>query len=97
MLPKSETIDLMNTLGKERIPFLFIIDFEMKAIRLFPLNKELPETVQYDFQSSESLNDEQRETDLFTFRKFPVSFAEYNLAFALVQKQIHFAFSLLCR
>jgi para-aminobenzoate synthetase component 1 len=95
MLIKSEAIDQMNSLGKERIPFLFMIDFEMKAIRLFPLNKELPETVLYDFQSLGNLYDEKGETNFFTFRKFPVSFEEYNQAFESVHKQIHLGNSFL--
>ena len=61
----------------------------MKAIRLFPLDKQLPDTVLYDFQSTGNLTVEQGETDIFTFRKFPISFEEYNLAFEAVQKQIH--------
>ena len=89
MICKSEAISLMNSLGEGRVPFLFIIDFEMKAIRLFPLDKQLPGTVLYDFQSTGNSIVEQGEKDIFTFRKFPMSFEEYDLAFKAVQKQIH--------
>lgn len=88
MISKSEAINLMNNLGKARVPFLFIIDFEMKDIRLFSLDKQLPGTVLYDFQSIEKSNVEQGEKDIFAFRKFPMSFDEYNLAFEKIQKQI---------
>lgn len=67
----------------------------MKATRVFPLNKQLPPTVLYDFDSFGNLYDEQRETETFTFRKFPVSFEKYNLAFEAVQKQIHLGNSFL--
>ncbi|MBN1790456.1 MAG: aminodeoxychorismate synthase component I [Bacteroidales bacterium] len=79
----------MNALGRERLPFLFIIDFEMKAIRLFPLDKQLPETVLYDFQTNGNLNCKPKEKGVFTFRKFPMSFEAYNRAFNTVQKQIY--------
>ena len=85
---KSEAIVLMNSLGKGQVPFLFIIDFEMKATRLFPLNKKLPGTVLYDFESAGKPIAKQGETGNFTFRKFPVSFKEYNRAFEAVQMQI---------
>jgi para-aminobenzoate synthetase component I len=89
MTGKSEAISLMNNLGKARVPFLFIIDFEMKDIRLFALDKKLPGTVLYDFQSIGNSIAEPGEKDIFTFRKYPISFDEYNLAFEKVQHEIH--------
>jgi para-aminobenzoate synthetase component 1 len=89
MICKSEAISLMNSFGKARMPFLFIIDFEMKAIRLFPLDKQLPETVLYNFQNKGNSNVKRRKKSNFAFRKFPMSFEQYNLAFKEIQKHIH--------
>jgi para-aminobenzoate synthetase component 1 len=89
MISKSEAISLMNSFGKARMPFLFIIDFEMKAIRFFPLDKQLPETVLYNFQNKGNSNVKRRKKSNFAFRKFPMSFEQYNLAFEEIQKHIH--------
>ena len=78
----------MNSFGKARMPFLFIIDFEMKAIRLFPLDKQLPETVLYNFLNKGNSNVKRRKNSNFVFRKFPMSFEQYNLAFEEIQKHI---------
>ncbi len=61
----------------------------MKAIRLFPLDKQLPGTVLYNFQNKGNSNDEQRDAENFDFRKIPMSFEQYNLAFEEIQKHIH--------
>jgi para-aminobenzoate synthetase component 1 len=79
----------MNSFGKGRMPFLFIIDFEMKAIRLFPLDKQLPGRVLYNFHNKGNSNDVQRKIENFYFKKIPISFEQYNLAFEEIQKHIH--------
>jgi hypothetical protein len=38
-LCKSEAIRVMNSYGDARNPFLFLIDYEMEAILLFPLDR----------------------------------------------------------
>jgi para-aminobenzoate synthetase component 1 len=86
MLCKSEAIRVMNSLGDARIPFLFLIDFEMKAIRLLPLDS-MPGTVQYDFRGAGSPPTGKKKS--FTFLKCPMPFAAYNRAFKTVQKHIH--------
>jgi para-aminobenzoate synthetase component 1 len=88
MLCKSEAIRLMNSFGDARNPFLFLVDFEMKAIRLFPLDN-MPDTVLFKFRAKGNPTAGKRKEGTFAFRKFPMTFAAYNRAFVTVQKHIH--------
>jgi len=87
MFCKSEAIRLMNSLGDGRKPFLFLVDFEMKAIQLFPFEK-MPDDMLYDFRGSGNPRAGKKEKRSFTFSKFPMPFAAYNRAFKTVQKHI---------
>ncbi|MBN1416091.1 MAG: aminodeoxychorismate synthase component I [Bacteroidales bacterium] len=87
-MDKQEAVKYMNSLGRGRIPFLFVIDFEMKAIRFFLLDQKLPPTVLFDFPSIGNIGSRQKKKACFTFRKYPVSFAKYNNAFKAIQKHI---------
>jgi para-aminobenzoate synthetase component 1 len=79
----------MNDWGSLRIPFLFMIDFEMKAIRLFRLDLPLPGHVKYDFQGiSRNSADKQAGKTRFHLRKYPMAFSDYEVAFADIRKQI---------
>ena len=78
----------MNSYGDARIPFLFLIDYEMKAIRLFPLDR-MPDTVLYDFRAAGNPTAGKSGKASFVFRKFPMPFEEYNEAFETIQKHIH--------
>ncbi len=87
MFCKSEAIRLMNSLGDGRKPFMFLVDFEMKAIQLFPL-ENMPDDVLYDFRGSGNPRAGKKEKRSFTFSKFPMPFAAYNRAFKTVQMHI---------
>jgi para-aminobenzoate synthetase component 1 len=78
----------MNNWGIEKIPFLFIIDFEMKAIRLFRLDLPLPEQVMFSFHGTETSFAGQHNITGFSFRKYPISYEDYETAFLSIQKQI---------
>jgi para-aminobenzoate synthetase component 1 len=78
----------MNAFGKTRNPFLFLVDFEMKAIRLFPL-ESIPGTFHYEFKVKGNQAAAKGDKGSFIFRKFPMPFEVYNRAFKTVQKHIH--------
>lgn len=89
MYSGEEAAQIMNLWGGERKPFLFVIDYEMEAIRLFPLDNPLPENVAFSFSNGHSttcLNNDDRK---FGILKYPVSFENYCEAFHQVQKNIH--------
>jgi hypothetical protein len=74
MLNRSEAISILNNWGAKRIPHLFIIDFEMKAIQLFRLDVPLPGNVLFDFHNRPAPT-ACPEIKAFTFRKYPLPFA----------------------
>lgn len=76
----------MNDLGQKRVPFLFIIDFEMKKPLVYPLNDIDPGTIRYDVGGQSNAELPQRINKNFQLHKKPVSFEKYKEAFHLVQK-----------
>lgn len=87
-LSKSEAIDLMNEWGFGGIPFLFLIDFEMKAIRLHRLDMDLPPDLHYSFHENQAVASKDRLSTECIFKKYPVSFSEYDQAFNKIRAEI---------
>jgi para-aminobenzoate synthetase component I len=77
----------MNKYGAERVPFLFIMDYEMKCPEIFKLDA-VPQDIR--FATPLHANDDRiRKTHIpFSFIKHPVDFNTYNTAFNNVQKNI---------
>ncbi len=88
-----ETVGLniaMNELGNKRIPFLFIIDFEMKNPIVIPLDEVNSDTLLYDINGVTNNKSEfQTLKESFDFKAFPVKKERYTKAFNLVQKHLH--------
>jgi para-aminobenzoate synthetase component I len=85
---KDTAIDIMNQWGSERIPFLFVIDFEMQAIRLYRTDQSLPDGVLFDFSNLSTSSSNENQTGNLEFKKYPVLQREYKIAFDEVQRQI---------
>ncbi|HJZ41529.1 MAG TPA: aminodeoxychorismate synthase component I [Bacteroidales bacterium] len=88
MFSKTEAIKIMNEWGSEKKPFLFIIDFEMKMIRLFRLDLPLPGSLIYNFRGIGNEMDQKPPAEGLSFQKFPVSFHDYQQAYSLVMEEI---------
>jgi para-aminobenzoate synthetase component 1 len=82
---KTEAIACMNNWGSESIPFLFIIDYEMQAIRLFRLDLPLPENIAYSFHAGVAFP---VDGNGFIFKKYPLPFELYEKAFTSIRKYI---------
>ncbi len=68
---------------------MFLIDFEMQAIQVFPLDKTFPRSVFYEFPGKRNSEIAATVPDKFAFRKFPMQYGDYLSAFTLIQKEIH--------
>jgi para-aminobenzoate synthetase component 1 len=88
-------IGRMNKWGKERKPFLFILDFKLKFPIVLPLNESAQNGIYFTFDNLKNIEDHVRKKNEFTFRKFPVSFQVYKKAFDSVLKEIKFGNSFL--
>ena len=82
------TVKQMNALGKEKIPFLFVIDFAMQEPIVIPLNEVNPHEILFDINglSNSTLNSPVQKKLNFSFK--PVSKKEYCTAFEKVQFHI---------
>jgi len=92
MLHKSEAIDKMNTLGKARVPFLFVIDFLAENSLVLTLDEIDPEQLLYVVgdKTNAAVYQETATMEHLQFAKYPIQFEQYKRAFALVKKNLDF-------
>lgn len=76
----SQIIQQLNTWGRHRTPFLFMIDFEMQKPLAFPL-AECPRNIYYNFQGKTNYPYSERSLSSATINKRPVEFKEYQKKF----------------
>lgn len=81
------TIAAMNEYGKEHIPFLFIIDFEMKSPIIFKLS-EVPSNVLFKVRDHKNYSDKSNNKPPLKLEKFPISYEKYFSAFSKVMENI---------
>lgn len=88
MLNKAKVIEKMNSWGEKKIPFLFLIDFELKAplvLRIDEINNDellfqLNENTNYHYNGSHPKD--------IIFNKFPISLTDYTRQFDKVIRHI---------
>lgn len=86
----------MNELGKGRIPFFFIIDFEMKKPLVIPVDEINPEEICYSINGVQNYSSSTPITKKsYKFESFPVSKKRYEEAFNIVQRHINYGDSFL--
>lgn len=82
MLFGSDLFEKMNELGSKRIPFLFLIDFLKIKGKIIPLN-DFQNEIQFEIQS-----EKEKFKSEIQFKKYPISFEEYQKQFQIVQENI---------
>lgn len=89
MLDHQKFIDQLNRLGKSKIPFLFIIDFEIEKPLVFLLN-ELPDHIEFDIpkfsncKPTSPLIEKQ-----LKIKKNPLNYSAYQKSFNIVNKHLN--------
>jgi para-aminobenzoate synthetase component 1 len=91
-----EIIELMNEYGRNKIPFLFIIDFEMENPRIIKINEVDAERILYKLNDVKNYHNELTTAKELYFNKFPDSYDEYIRAFEVVMNQIKAGNTYLC-
>jgi len=84
----------MNSYGKEKTPFLFIIDFDLKKPMVFRLT-EVPDDIHYVIQKQQSIKETTKLPDDFLFRSCPPSIKQYMEGFSTVLGEIIYGNSFL--
>lgn len=82
MLFGSDLFEKMNEWGSKRIPFLFLIDFLKTKGKIIPLN-DFQNEIQFEIQS-----EKEKFKSEIQFKKYPISFEEYQKQFQIVQENI---------
>jgi para-aminobenzoate synthetase component 1 len=88
-------IDRMNFWGSRKIPFLFILDFELQKPEVLPLNN-LPDGLYYKVQDRKNyaLHSYDQCPDII-FEKFPTEYQKFQKAFEEVMAEINYGNSFL--
>lgn len=82
------TIKILNLLGSQKVPFLFIIDFDLKTPLICPLAEVDSNEVLYDINGRSNIWQVPHNDKSFEFNVFPVAKKKYKTAFDHVQKHI---------
>ncbi|NNE25414.1 MAG: aminodeoxychorismate synthase component I [Saprospiraceae bacterium] len=92
-MQQSEARTRINKLGKSRRPFVFLIDFEMNNIEVFP-ESSIPEDVYFDLPTFSNHSPFSKDHPL-SLDFDPIDFDIYKKAFEFVQAEIKFGNSFL--
>jgi para-aminobenzoate synthetase component 1 len=92
----SDLITTMNTWGRDKVPFLFAVDFEMEQPWILPLSEVDDSEILYDirgFTNAASLR--LKENLPLTLQKHPLPFENYQTKFDVVHKGLSYGDSYL--
>ncbi|MGB4958471.1 MAG: aminodeoxychorismate synthase component I, partial [Saprospiraceae bacterium] len=84
----------MNDLGSKRIPFLFILDYELQKPIIHTL-RELPDFILYKFDKIKNYTSGKSYSKPLTFEKFPICYEKYQSAFEKVKAELQYGNSFL--
>lgn len=79
----------MNRYGRNRIPFLFIADFDLKKTVVLPLDRIKPEEILYDVGGQKNYEGSLGLNKKIVFRKYPIGFRKYKKAFDKIQRHLY--------
>jgi len=91
-MTQSEAIEKMNQLGKERIPFFFMVDFLGNRPMVVPLSEVNSDEILYNINGTTNLTIKNADSSLINrchFQKKPIEFQRYQQAFEKVVSGIN--------
>jgi para-aminobenzoate synthetase component 1 len=80
-------IYLMNKYGAEKVPFMFIIDFDMKSPEIYKLSS-LPSGIKFSTPLLSNSVSRRICSGNISLKKHPISFSRYSEAFSIVHNNI---------
>jgi len=90
----SEFAERMNSLGQEKVPFLFIVDFEMEKPLIFPLTDVDPKLILFDVNGFTNVETQTPFLEV-AIDKFPESLESYKRKFEKVFAHLEYGDSFL--
>ena len=89
-MKKDAAIKLMNKLGAQHSPFLFVVDFDMQNCSIQTADELQKSAIKFEFNGfGNQRKTEKDETKILQFKKYPRSFSEYLHSFEKVQNHLH--------
>jgi para-aminobenzoate synthetase component I len=88
-MKSSAAISIMNRYGKQFIPFIFIIDFEMKAPLVIALEKAKDQNIFYKINGFTNIPAGSLTPKQVKFKRYPISFRKYSASFDKVLRHIN--------
>ncbi|MFH0843306.1 MAG: aminodeoxychorismate synthase component I [Bacteroidota bacterium] len=85
--PIDKFVRLMNEYSVRGVPYLFIIDFNIKTPEIYKLD-DIPPGIRFTTPLLSNSTPLQSFTRSFLFEKYPVPFSHYNKAFKFIQNTI---------
>lgn len=79
----------MNSLAGKHVPFLFIIDYEIRTPLLIPLDECLQQKIYFSVPGRSNYSKSQSLSSEIVIKKTPPCFEDYLKAFTIVQTNIH--------
>jgi para-aminobenzoate synthetase component I len=89
-MDKKSAAKLMNEMGQNSHPFLFIIDFKAENTLIFPLDEIDPGKLLYDISGITNYSGKVKYESDFSFERFPVPHEVYSQRFNSVMNQVAF-------
>lgn len=86
---KDQAKHIMNKWSKDKRPFIFFIDFEMKKIKIYPLDN-IPQDVLFDFNGYRNYDNYFIKEFTPQFKHLGLNWEQYKKAFNLVSREINY-------
>lgn len=84
----AESIEKINDLASNKIPFLMISDFKGEESMIWPLNNLNPDKVKYNINGISNHEVSETQNSQINLQKYPIPFEQYRSAFEFVQTNI---------
>ncbi|MEJ7646264.1 MAG: aminodeoxychorismate synthase component I [Chryseolinea sp.] len=92
---RASFISEMNSLGRHRIPFLFIVDFALDKPLLLPLHRVNADNILFDVNGKRNYLPQVQNGVHITLEKMPITLLEYKYKFDAVFKRLEYGDSFL--
>ena len=81
-------LEKMNEYGKQNIPFLFILDFDLKRPIILPLEEAAKQHIFFNIRGQKNFTAITNLPEFISFQKYPISFKRYKQSFQKVQEHL---------
>lgn len=88
-IDKNTAVHLMNSLGAEKVPFLFVLDYEMERCIVLPVHEADPDEIRFEISGQGNFPKKKKASEKPAIDFQPVAFAEYESKFRKLAYHIH--------